>query len=382
MTPTPHVRPMSLGSRKVLFGSLIVIFIVLLPVIMFYATGYRFDWTGNARSIVSTGGMYVTAPDGNVEISLNDEPVSDLRVFRSASYIQNLSAGMHSLVVYGDGVQTWTKDLPVFPHIVTEVEAFTMPEIPQVRVITPYLLEGASVVFGHATSSTVVPVLASTTNTFFFATSTRTTEYVSNPEYAYIDALFGTSTATSTSLVDQVVSGMEQTFGFATEERRVVATTTKTEQDVTLFSDGEDVYASWRGELRNRPYYYCIDYESASSTISQYGEHVYASIEAIVASSSSRNVLLQNDRTRVCRDKIKIDRKRQNVLDFDFYPDSTDHVLMLLSDGLYVVEVDDRAWQNMQLLYPGEELRMVVDGGQIFLRDGDVYMEVFTELTE
>ena len=175
---------------------------------------------------------------------------------------------------------------------------------------------------------------------------------------------------------------MEQTFGFATEERRVVATTTKTEQDVTLFSDGEDVYASWRGELRNRPYYYCIDYESASSTISQYGEHVYASIEAIVASSSSRNVLLQNDRTRVCRDKIKIDRKRQNVLDFDFYPDSTDHVLMLLSDGLYVVEVDDRAWQNMQLLYPGEELRMVVDGGQIFLRDGDVYMEVFTELTE
>jgi hypothetical protein len=61
-------------------------------------------------------------------------------------------------------------------------------------------------------------------------------------------------------------------------------------------------------------------------------------------------------------------------------PDSRDHVLMHLSDGIYVVEIDDRAWQNTQLLYPGQNLTLLIDSGRILVQDGDTMFEVFTEL--
>ncbi len=51
---------------------------------------------------------------------------------------------------------------------------------------------------------------------------------------------------------------------------------------------------------------------------------------------------------------------------------------MHLSDGLYVVEVDDRSWQNTQLLYPGEDITVVQDGGRIYVADEDSYVEVST----
>jgi hypothetical protein len=53
---------------------------------------------------------------------------------------------------------------------------------------------------------------------------------------------------------------------------------------------------------------------------------------------------------------------------------------MHLSDGLYAVEVDDRAWQNTQLLYPGTDIHVVQDGGRIYVQDGEYYLEVFTEI--
>jgi hypothetical protein len=65
---------------------------------------------------------------------------------------------------------------------------------------------------------------------------------------------------------------------------------------------------------------------------------------------------------------------------FDFYADSSDIILMHLQDGLYAVEVDDRAWQNTQLIYPGEDLEIVHDGGKIYVKDGEYYLEVFTEI--
>jgi len=54
---------------------------------------------------------------------------------------------------------------------------------------------------------------------------------------------------------------------------------------------------------------------------------------------------------------------------------------MHLSDGIYVVEIDDRAWQNTQLLYPGTKLDLIIDGERIMVKDNNAYFEVYTELT-
>ena len=85
---------------------------------------------------------------------------------------------------------------------------------------------------------------------------------------------------------------------------------------------------------------------------------------------------------RVCRIDIRIDRKWQEVIWFDFLPNRSDLVLMLLEDGLYVVEIDDRSWQNVQLLYPGTDLVVLLDAGRVMVKDGEYILEVFTDLIQ
>ena len=70
----------------------------------------------------------------------------------------------------------------------------------------------------------------------------------------------------------------------------------------------------------------------------------------------------------------------QTVEYFDFFPGNSSLVLMHLEDGLYVTEIDDRSWQNSQLLYPGEDITVRVEGGQIYVRDRGYLLEVFTEI--
>ena len=67
-------------------------------------------------------------------------------------------------------------------------------------------------------------------------------------------------------------------------------------------------------------------------------------------------------------------------LNFSFFPDSSDLVLLQLEDGLYVTEIDDRAWQNTQLLYPGENFSVVVENDSIYILENDRYFEIITEI--
>lgn len=352
---------------------------------MFYASGYRFDFSEGIRKIVGTGGVYITAEADDVDIYLNEQLVDDARILRSASFVQNLNEGKHKVTVQKEGLYTWTKDLPVFPHIVTEAQAFNLPLVPQVRLISPYVTtEGEAVVF---VKSSAEPVLdfASTTNVFVTSTSTATSTYLSNPEHDYVDALFASTSATSTSFIGRVVEGVNEAFRFGDDLASTTAeaaTSTKLSRDMSLFRQGEEVYAAWEGGLNNIPYYYCIDYTSASSTRALYGDHVYESVEPFLFSPTGHNIIERNDRTQICRDQIRLDRKQETVAGFDFFPGSIDLVLLILDSGLHTVEIDDRAWQNTQLLYPGEDLLMVIDGGQIYIKDGELYLEVLTALEQ
>ncbi len=81
---------------------------------------------------------------------------------------------------------------------------------------------------------------------------------------------------------------------------------------------------------------------------------------------------------RVCRTDIRIDRKGQKVHDFDFVPDNVNLVLMHLDDGIYVTEIDDRSWQNVQLLYPGKDIMMLIYRDSIFIKEGKFIFEALT----
>lgn len=384
MAPEPHVKPLSHTNRIWVFRALLAIFCVAMPIFVFYAMGYRIDFA-NDRSIITVGGMYVSAEAENIQMYVDEEPVVNMRLFRQAAYIQNLEAGMHRIHVQGDGLQTWVKELPVYSHIVTEAAAFNLPTVPQIRLITEWLTENnVPILPGTATTTALFPN-ASTTNAVFATTSSATRTLTPNTEYEYVTSLFAASSTTSGS-VSGAVNTLQQNFSFdtlrftGTNASTTSATTTKALRDMRLIAQNDEVYAVWTGVQRDIPYYFCVTYTSSTTTTAEYGEHVYDAITEQFADTYNFATDEPMPGTRLCRSEIRIDRMGQEVAWFDFMPNDMHHVLMLLADGLYLVEVDDRAWQNVQLLYPGTDLEARVDGGRIYVFDGEYYLEILTEL--
>lgn len=359
---------------------MLFLFIVLVPLLVLYATGYRFNIFNIEGTFRVVGGLYITTNVEDANIVMNDEPVEDVRIFQRAAYIQNVPDGVHEVYVEAPGVTTWVKELPVFAHLVTEAKSFNMPEVPQVRVITEWVhaTTGASILSVPTTSTPFAK--ASTSNLFFISTSTATSSYVPNTEYAYVESLFGTSTESQTSRAAEILN-LRNLGTQSTSTATTTATTTKQLHNTLLYEVDGEVYVSWLGDRRSIPYYYCVNYEGATTTAALYGEHVYKQLAEQLSSTTDLTKKTGKDEI-LCRSTIRIDRGYSEVTWFNFVPDNRDLVLMLLDGGLYVVEADDRAWQNMQLLYPGNDLKVVVDGRSIYVQDGNYLLEVSTQLQE
>lgn len=380
MPNEPQIGHLDIKHRSRIFWLLFVIFLCLLPALIFYTTGYRLSFENEETSIVTTGGMYITTDNLEVDVYLDEEQVERPRLFRSAYYIQNIAAGQHRIVVQAPGMHTWVKELPVDPRIVTEASAFTMPMTPVVRPITQYETSLGEPVYFRSTTSVDLFPFATTSESYLISTSTSRTSFVLNEEYDFAESLFSTSSEASRSVFDRLFDGVGR-FGFSTSTPVDEATSTidvyPERGDMLLRDRDSELYAVWQGGVQSIPYYFCVNSNSASSTGFRYGEHVADAVERYQRSTTSP---LMIDTNRLCRPEIKLNRLRQDVYFYDFFPNSNDLVLLQLEDGLYVTEIDDRAWQNTQQIYPGTDFMVYVENGVIYIKDGEYYFELMTEV--
>src|SRR5690606_13939335 len=184
------------------------------------------------------------------------------------------------------------------------------------------------------------------------------------------------STAGKTS---GLLERMQTTLTDATSTEEV-ATTTKVWRNVQLFQIGEDVFARYIGAPGDMPYYYCAEPfpryqpEMASTTKAATGLTKTAS-----AAEFDDELLLEvqtvEDSTS-CDPTIMIDRANETVSYFDFFPNSTDLVIIGSDSGVFVVEIDDRAWQNRQPLILGTDLEVRVVNGNIYVYDGEYIYQI------
>jgi hypothetical protein len=384
MPQEPQISGMSSRRRAVFFWGLVSVFLCALPAMIFYTTGYRLTFEEDSETmVVTTGGVYVSTQSTEVEVYLDEEQIERPRLFRNAYYIQNIDAGVRRIVVQGSGLQTWVKEIPVDARIVTEAAAFNVPTVPRLRPITKFqTATGASVYFSSSTPSTLFSKATSTTE-FIVATTSQTLTYVENPEYEFIVSLFGTSTATTTSIFADFIRDMDR-FRFRASGEEIAAASTTTletieQNDIALVTRELELYAVWNGQPNDVPYYFCVSSSTIASTSDRYGEHVADAVFAQLGTTTATSTLVTVD-DRICRTEIKLDRLRQDVYLYDFYPGSSDLVLLHLEDGLYLTEIDDRSWQNTQLLYPGTDMRLILENGIIYVQTDDQYFEVIPEI--
>ncbi len=380
MPPTPHVQPLSKRHRTVIFLLSLFLFLVLVPLLVLYAIGYRIDLASESQNFRAVGGMYVSTDTDQAEIYVDEAEVEDMRLFQQAAYVQNLNAGLHQIHTQGVGIQTWVKELPVFAHLVTQARSFNMPATTTVRYVAPYVTDAGEPVY-QATATSARPFQhATTVQDVLFATSSLTTLGEVNPEHTFLVQLLASTTE------DRAVLAEKEAYtppAFSFEPPKVfpttTASTTRLEGDMALTMQDDELYARWEGSMNDIPYYFCVFTDSYATTSALYGEHVAEQLFLDSASTTALASTTVAQNGQLCRSEIRIDRKWQSVIWFEFMPDNPNLVLLQLQDGIYVVEVDDRAWQNVQQLYAGDYLTMVVDGGQIFVQDGDIIFEVLTE---
>lgn len=372
-------QPLPQKTRHRVFLSLVFVFVIAIPFLYMYATGYRFD-IQKPTTLVSTGGMYIGVDRLGAEIFIDNALMRETRTFRKAFYAQGLEAGSHRVHVQKEGYHTWVKELPVTKHRVTVAEAFNLPLIPQVRVIAPY---------ETTTGIAVIPQpmrFASSTNTVIATTTLAVKSLTRNDEFYLLRANFA-STSTSTGNVPpaqnlkEIVRNTIDVLGTTTPQG--LATTTVVSNGVALYRSGEDVFARWTDSFTQMPYYFCAedfrieDTGTISTTTSPIDEE-----DLIIQNTLVLHPVQTVARDVACDPTIRIDREGSRVYDFDFVPGSADLVVLIEEDGAYVIEIDNRAWQNKQPLFLGDNLEMHIEGGTIYFYDGALIYELVSNLEQ
>lgn len=210
------MEPLSLSVRRLYAALFFVLFIILLPIITLYASGYRLS----GFSLVPTGGIYVSVPASDFQISINGEPLGRSGLFSHSFFFDNLAPASYVVQASAEGYYPWSKTLVVESRVVSDAQPLAIRQ--------PLIVRELSV----ATSSNALPESA-----------TSTVRAVSRAEITDIRALFA---ATSTDL--GALPGEENLTP------RIVA---DEGAGALLIIEGGNLFLRWE-EKRSPPSSFCI----------------------------------------------------------------------------------------------------------------------------
>lgn len=322
------MKPLSKQKRSISLIGLLIIFIVAVPFLLAYSSGYRLDFQD--LTFEKTGGVFIHSDLSETKVFINEEYVEGGGRFLKNVLVQNLKSNeTYSIRVEKDGYLPWYKKLVVSPNLVTEARILMMPiEIP----------------FEKVEQFEWVP----NKNPSVKATSTKKT----TAEYEDDLEIF---TSTSTVSANAIVF----------EKELVKATTTNTKATSTL----QTIVPEYLKKLSVK------DIENKK----QIKEHnkMIAWLEA-----GNINIMWSGDKestpffmcdTENCKEKIVVSLDT-DISYFDFYPNRNDAFIVATQNHIFAVEADDRSKQNIQTIFKGKKPEFRLQGNTILVKDGqDIY---------
>lgn len=140
------MQPLSPTRRRLYLFGLMLLFVILLPAVIFYADGYRYKFGVGFRQ---TGGIFLSVPYSDATVTLNGVEVGRSSFLQRSFYIDNLTTGTYTILAErGDSVP-WIRALFVEPQLVTDARVLLVP----IRFEARQLIAGAS----SATSTRSLP---------------------------------------------------------------------------------------------------------------------------------------------------------------------------------------------------------------------------------
>lgn len=123
---------MTLMRRRIILIISILAFLVAVPLVLLYTSGYRLD---SGFRLIKTGGLYVSSPVSGSQIFINNELKKETNILQSGLFLQNLKPGKYSVLIAKEGYWPWLKELEVKEQFVTEARALILPKETKGEVI-------------------------------------------------------------------------------------------------------------------------------------------------------------------------------------------------------------------------------------------------------
>jgi len=324
------MKPLTRKKRTASLLALGLLFAIAAPIILLYSFGYRL---GSEFTLQKTGGIFIHSTTANASVFIDGEYIKDSGIFLRNTLIQDLTPDKeYTVEVSKDGFQSWTKNIFVYPSIVSEGRVLLLPNEFELREIFKYI------------------------NSENIGTSTSPSKKIvksNNLEYILVTDLFAVSTSTvsikpsSTSTVTTSTtapSEQKSELQLFFESLSVINFDKLPNliiegKEVSWLSNG-DISLYWTDDVSSIPYYYCGGLE------------------------------------RVCENKIIVDWQ-DPIKRFDYFPGRNDVWIILVENGIYAVEVDGRSQRNIQKIYEGKDLDFRLTGGdQLIIQEGSKLFEI------
>lgn len=345
---------MELKTRRRLFYLSVIIFVIVTPLILLYAAGYRLaeDW-----SISKTGGIYAQSSISGSEIYINNVLKKTTNLLQGGVFLPNLKPGSYDILVVKEDYWPWQKTLMVRSELVTESRAFTIPRTPEGRVLmrgkfsslyaSP--LDGILLIEEERGAKKYISFYDPDSNGFLNNNSTSTAKILS--AYQKIENIYWDDGAVyvkaaknikvTFNLARNTVSAMYAAIpeSLQNEEKELGITSRLIKYDsrerIRLTAEGNTVQAEWLP--RDLPLPYFLERKK----------------ERIIAAASEIRAVA-------------------------FYPNRRDLMIYAEGNGVFVAELDGRAKRNIQPLYKGSKPSFVTFSGEykIYILDNDVLMAV------
>jgi len=119
---------MTLGTKRIIYGSFMLLFVIAAPILLLYASGFRYNY--KKGSLQKTGVIFLETFPKNVEVSLNGKIVSQKTPLR----IKNLNPNEYDLKISKQDYHIWQRPVNVISGATTfiqHIRLFKNNELPQ-----------------------------------------------------------------------------------------------------------------------------------------------------------------------------------------------------------------------------------------------------------
>ncbi len=295
--------------RRLYFLCLLLLFICGVPLLLLFASGYRFS---DGLELVKRGGIYISVSRSGALVMVDDEFSRQTSFFVRDVFQQNVRPGEHTVRVTHPETHEWYRRFLVESQKVTPLFPFLVPRTFDLDPIVRFEEDQS------ATSS--VPRVETgeyqRVSELFFervASSTAIGGFVRVSTAR--QAVSATTTQATSSVLDHVASEFRATDG-------------KTE----IWHTDSSLFAYWRDQNDWAPLRFCNQYS--------------------------------------CDNPMKVIETDEPIKHIDFYPGRDDVIIYSTKSGVFVVEVDRRPEQVHRRIFFGNDIDFRVSGGRIYLKDG------------